>query len=117
MKRLLLIVLLLAGCSAQANESLEVSIEASPTQVEAFEPVTIISTISFNGEPVTKNAEIEFEFINSNGQSIGTVNPNNNEDGTYSIETSFDGTGTYKIIAHVDYEELHEMPEVEVSLK
>ena len=117
MKRLLLMVLLLAGCSAHADESLEVSIKANPVQVEAFEPVTITSTISFNGEPVTENAEIEFEFINPNGQSIGTVNPDNNGDGTYSIETSFDGTGTYKIIAHVDYEGLHEMPEVEVSLK
>ena len=117
MKRLLLIVLLLAGCSAQVSESLDVSIDASKEQLEAFEPVTITSTISYNGELVVENAEIEFEFINPNGQSIGTVKPTNNDDGTYSIETSFDGTGTYKIIAHVDFEQLHEMPEVEVVLK
>ena len=117
MKRLLLIMLLLAGCSTHAEESLKVSIDVSKTQLEEFEPVTITSTISYNGEPIAQNAEIEFEFINPNGQSIGTVKPTNNDDGSYSIETSFDGTGTYKIIAHVDYEKLHEMPEVEVELK
>ena len=120
MKRMLLIVLLLAGCSAQANEGnegLDVTIEANKTQVEAFEPVTFTATVTHEGESVTGGAEIDFEFIDPQGKSIGSVTPTNNEDGTYSIETSFDALGIYTIISHVDYEGQHEMPEVELELK
>ena len=117
MKRLLLAVLLLAGCSAQANEGLDVTLEANKTQVEAFEPVTFTATVTHEGESVTSGAEIDFEFIDPQGKSIGSVTPTNNEDGTYSIETSFDALGIYTIISHVDYEGQHEMPEVELELK
>ncbi len=110
-------MLLLAGCSAQETEHLEVTIEASKQNVEAFEPITITAQIEAGEKPVTENAEVDFELINPNGQTIGTVNPINNGDGTYSIETSFDASGVYRIISHVDYEEMHEMPEVEVKVK
>lgn len=117
MKRLFFTVLLLTGCSAQATEHLEVTIEASKQTVEAFEPVTITAQIEADGKAVIENAEVDFELIHPSGQTIGTVNPTNNGDGTYSIETSFDASGVYRIISHVDYEEMHEMPEVEVKVK
>lgn len=117
MKRLLLIALLLAGCSTQLTEPLQVTIEANKQQVAAFEPITITAHIEADGKPVTEGAEIDFELINPSGQTIGTVNPINNDDGSYSIETSFDATGTYRIISHVDYEQSHEMPKVEVTVQ
>lgn len=117
MKKLLLIVLLLAGCSAQANETLDVTLNASKSELEAFEPVTITATVMYNGEPLQDDVEIEFELINPNGNSIGSVKPDASGDGKYTIDTSFDGTGTYKVISHVSYGELHEMPEIEVKLK
>lgn len=116
MKRLLFLVLLLAGCSAQAHESLQVTIETNKQSVEVFEPVTITASVEAGGELVTDGAEIDFELIHPSGQTIGTVNPVNNGDGTYSIETSFDASGIYRIISHVDYEHAHEMPEVEVTV-
>lgn len=117
MKKFLLTVLLLAGCSAQANETLDVTINASNTELEAFEPVTISATVTYNGEPIENDVEIEFELINPTGNSIGSVKPVPIGDGKYAIETSFDGTGTYKVISHVSYGQLHEMPEIEVELK
>ena len=115
MKRLLLLVLLLAGCSAQA-EVLDVTISASTKTLQAFEPVTITASVDAGG-PVSEGAEIDFELIAPSGQTMGSVNPTNNGDGTYSIETSFDAAGTYRIIAHVDYDNAHEMPEVEVTVQ
>ena len=118
MKKLLyLFVLLLAGCSALSAETLEVTIKATKHEVGAFEPVKITSLVTVNNEPISSGAELEFELINPDGTSIGTVTPTNEGEGLYSIETSFDGQGTYKIISHVSYGELHEMPEVEVTLK
>lgn len=117
MKRLLLTVLLLTGCSAQANETLDVTLNASKSELEAFEPVTITATVMYNGKPIQNDVEIEFELINPTGNAIGSVNPDTSGDGKYAIETSFDGTGTYKVISHVSYGELHEMPEIEVKLK
>ena len=117
MKKLLLTVLLLAGCSTQANETLEVTLNASKTELEAFEPVTFSAAVMYNEEPVQDNVEIEFELISPTGSSIGSVKPDLIGNGKYSIETSFDGTGTYKVISHVSYGELHEMPEIEVKLK
>ncbi|MBD8035889.1 MULTISPECIES: FixH family protein [Solibacillus] len=118
MKKLLyLLVLLLAGCSAPSAETIEVTIKASEQEVEAFEPVKITSHVTLNNESISSGVEIEFELINPDGTSIGTVTPTNEGEGLYSIETSFDGQGTYKIISHVSYGELHEMPEVEVTLK
>lgn len=117
MKQLLLIVLVLAGCSTQITEPLQVTIEANKQQVAAFEPVTITAHIAAGGQPVLEGAEIDFELINPSGQTIGTVNPTNHQDGSYSIETSFDAAGMYRIISHVDYEQLHEMPIAEVTVQ
>lgn len=121
MKRLLLIVLLLAGCSAQANEELNegliVTLTTTKSEIQAFEAVTFTATVTFAGEKVVDGADIAIEFIDPNGVSIGSVTPTNHKDGSYSVETSFDALGTYTIISHVDYEGLHEMPTVEVELK
>lgn len=116
-EKILLTILLLAGCSAHANETLDVSLNASKSELEAFEPVTITATVTQNGEPIQYDVEIEFELINPNGNTIGSVKPDYRGDGKYSIETSFDGTGTYKVVSHVSYGDLHEMPEIEVKLK
>lgn len=117
MKRLLLLVLLLAGCSAQAQESLQVSIEVNKQSVKIFEPVTITASVEASGKPVSNEAVVDFELIHPSGKTMGSVNPANNGDGTYSIETSFDAAGIYRIISHVDYGSAHEMPEVEVTVK
>ena len=117
MKKLCLLVLLLAGCSGPPTEKLEVTIKATKHEVEAFEPVKITSLVTVNNEPISSGAELEFELVNPDGKSVGTVTPTNEGEGQYSIETSFDGLGTYKIISHVSYGGLHEMPEVEVTLK
>jgi uncharacterized protein YfaS (alpha-2-macroglobulin family) len=115
-KRLLLVVLLLAGCSAHATENLQVTIEANKQTIEAFEPVLITASVEAAGKPVITDAEVDFELIHPSGKTIGTVNPTNNGDGTYSIETSFDAEGVYRIISHVDHGHEHEMPEVEVTV-
>lgn len=113
-----LTMLLLVGCSAQASEDgLQVTFNASDDHVDAFEPVIFTAKLRYDGSPIKNGAEIEFEFINPQGQSLGSVIPTNTEDGAYTIETSFDLVGTYKVIAHVTYENLHEMPEVEVTLQ
>lgn len=117
MKRLLLVVLLLAGCSAQASDGLVVTLKTSAKQVESFEPVTITASVSLSGEALLEPDEIDFEMINGDGFSIGTVTPTTNGDGTFEIETSFDAAGTYTIISHVTHAEFHEMPEVKVVLK
>lgn len=116
MKRLLFLVLLLAGCGTQAHE-LQVTIEATKQSVEIFEPVTITARIEASGKPVSDEAVVDFELIHPSGKTMGSVNPQNNGDGTYSIETSFDAAGIYRIISHVDYGQAHEMPEVEVTVK
>lgn len=117
MKRFALLVLLLAGCSAQEEGNLQVTIYSNKQTIEAFEPIVITASIETSGNPVSSKAEIDFELIHPSGKTIGTVNPTNNEDGTYSIITSFDEAGTYRIISHVDYEHEHEMPEIEVTVK
>ena len=109
-------MLLLAGCSAQAHE-LQVTIETNKQSVEVFEPVTITASIEAAGKPVSVDATVDFELIHPTGKTIGTVNPENNGDGTYSIETSFDAAGIYRIISHVDHGQEHEMPEVELTVK
>ena len=109
-------MLLLAGCSAQAH-ALQVTIEATKQSVEIFEPVTITASVEASGKPVRDEAVALFELIHPSGKTMGSVNPQNNGDGTYSIETSFDAAGIYRVIAHVDHGEAHEMPEVEVTVK
>ena len=118
MKKLLLLVLLLAGCSAQAKEEgLVVTLQASDEQLEAFEPVKFTAVVTHNGEAVTEGADIFFELIKEEEYTIGTVNPTNAGDGKYIVETSFDEAGVYKVISHVTVNGLHEMPFVKVELK
>ncbi|MBK5446416.1 hypothetical protein ACFY5J_14055 [Peribacillus butanolivorans] len=114
----ILSIFLLIGCSDSGNKqqleqpkSLKVLLESNPKKIKINEAVAFTAEVKYGTENVSKEAEVQFEII-ENGISIGSVFPKNKGDGKYLLETKFFDQGQKKVIAHVSYKTLHEMPEL-----
>lgn len=113
---LVLFMLLLAGCSNSANQQknseepqLKVTLESDPKQIQLNEKVTFTSKVTYGTENVSEEAKVTFEVI-ENGVSFGRLPVEPNADGIYQLDVKFVEPGEHQVIAHVDYQGLHEMP-------
>ncbi|MBO1000639.1 hypothetical protein IOC57_23210 [Bacillus sp. SD075] len=113
----ILAILLLIGCSdsgkkqheLEQSKTLEVSLESNPKKIMLNEAVTFTAEVKYGTDDISKEAKVQFEII-ENGVSIGLVSPKHIGDGKYLLETKFFEQGKKKVIAHVSYKTLHEMP-------
>lgn len=110
-------LLLLIGCSAQKQQTLDfpeelmVTMDSDRQQLKVNEPVKITAKVKFGDIDIDKDTTVDFEII-ENGVSVGTVSPEDAGDGKYTLETMFSSKGTHEVVAHVYYEWFHEMPKL-----
>lgn len=105
---------IIAGCSDQQSEGyetkkLEVQIRSNKEQIKVNEPVKFIATIKYGDKEITEEATVKFEVI-ENDASSGLLEAIHEGKGTYTLETMFLSAGQHKVVSHVDYKGLHEMP-------
>lgn len=104
---------LITGCNDIAQEkptSLEVSITADKENIKVNEPFTVAVDVKFGEKEINKDANVVIEII-ENGMSVGSINPEYYDDkGKYGLEMMFESVGEHTLVAHVDYQEYHEMP-------
>ena len=113
---LLLAVLVLSGCQAQAYEFLEVELTASSTELRVNEPFKLFVNVAYGEENIDDETIVEMEFI-ENYISTASVNPDALGDGEYELELQLMSPGEHIIIAHVSYEDYYEMRQVLVDVK
>lgn len=121
---LLTVVLLATFLVACGNDEVEQDDELLMLEVD-FEPeatanvgdtVELVATVTYGDEHVTDADEMEFEYWIGDGEEDPDerdsifVDATNNDDGTYSIEVTFDEPGEYWIYAHTTARGLHTMP-------
>ncbi len=115
------LLLLLVGCSAnqqQTHESpkeLLVTVDSDKNPVKVYEAVKITANVNFGNKDISKDTKIDFEFI-ENGVPMGSIIPEYEGDGNYSVETIFSTKGQNQVVAHVYYEDFHEMPKVALNV-
>ena len=85
------------------------TIESDPKQVQMNEKVTFTSKVKYGNEDISKEAEVMFEVI-ENGVSYGNLPVEPSAEGIYQLELKFSEPGKHQVIAHVTYQDLHEMP-------
>ncbi|HLR63631.1 MAG TPA: FixH family protein [Lentibacillus sp.] len=118
---------LLAACGDNSNEStgdseteepktLDVAFDI-PETAEANESVELKATVTYGDEKVKDAEEVKFEYWEKGNEDNSTMlESNNNEDGTYTAEVSFENDGVYEIYAHTTARGMHTMPKKAITV-
>lgn len=124
-----MIVLVLAACNGgnkqdeHADEEtelgfLEVDFEV-PESATVGEVVEIKATVTYEEKPVTDPEEVQFEIWAAEDidkENSDKIDGTNNNDGTYTIEYTFDEAGDYEMNAHTTAHDMHVMPKRKISI-
>ncbi|WP_226585001.1 FixH family protein [Halobacillus litoralis] len=123
-----LICLFITACSSEEKtpssedentaEIPEVEVTFEQTPLPVNKETTIKAKVTQGGEPVTEASYVKFEiWKNSKGQdSSETIEAQHEASGIYKIKQTFNEEGTYQIIAHTQVDDLHVMPQKEVTV-
>lgn len=125
---LLLMFILLIGVLAACNSTAETENEDEelktldvvfevPEQADIDETIELNAIVTYGDEEVTDADEVKFEYWETgNEEDSIMMDANNNEDGTYSADVSFDHDGVYEIYAHTTARDLHTMPKKSITV-
>ena len=111
-----LVVLLLAACQKSEPAGLVVDLQSSVETASVNEVVQFVAFVKYDDEPVTADADVQFEVI-ENGISYGNLPIKPSKEGEYELELKFIEPGEHQIISHVTYGEMHEMPTLTVEVE
>lgn len=131
MRKFMMIVVLILTASVivacgnnDDDELLMLEVEFEPENKAAVgDTVELVATVTYGDEPVTDADEMEFEYWIGDGEEIPEerdstfVDAKNNNDGTYSVEVTFEEPGEYWIYAHTSARDLHTMPKRSISVE
>src|SRR5690625_2695113 len=116
------VLIILAACGDKDNSNndldglamLEVGFDV-PETLEVSETLVLEAVVTYGDEPVIDADEVEFEvWERGKRDEADWLDSQNNEDGTYTAEVTFDADGIYEMYAHTTAEGLHTMPKREV---
>lgn len=114
-------IFVISACSEEKAEQeelpmLEVEFEPEET-AKTGETVELVATVTYGDELVTDATDMDFEYwFEDEEDDSEMVESTNNEDGTYSVEVSFDQEGEYTIYAHTSAHDLHTMPKRSIKV-
>lgn len=112
----LIAVLLLTACQPKSEPvGLTVDLQSTVDEATVNELLQFIAVVKYDNEQVVDGVTVEFEVV-ENGVSYGNLPIQPNEAGEYTLELKFTEPGEHKVISHVTYEDVHEMPEVIVDV-
>src|SRR5699024_4109960 len=82
-----------------------------PEEADVDETVELKAIVTYGDEKVDDADEMEFEYWMEGDRDNSTfVDGENNGDGTYTVDVTFDEGGTYDMYAHTTARALHTMP-------
>ncbi len=90
-----------------------------PDTAEVGDSVELQAIVTYDDEVVT-DANVVFEIweIEDEEQENSVkFDAENNGDGTYTIEYTFEEAGTYEMYAHTDAKDMHVMPKEQIDIE
>lgn len=97
-------------------KTLDVEFEL-PEKADVGESVELKATVTYGKEKVVDADEVAFEYwLQGKKEDSITIEAQNNEDGTYTADVSFDADGVYEIYAHTTARDLHSMPKKSITI-
>lgn len=124
------LALVLAACNGGNNENehanhdeselgfLEVDF-AVPESAAVGELIEIKATVTYDDKPVTDPEEVQFEIWaieDTEKENSYKIDGTNNNDGTYTIDYTFDEVGDYEMYAHTTANDMHVMPKGKITI-
>src|SRR5699024_8540180 len=128
MKRLLFILIgmsLMFGLAAcgdkeedKDQELLELGVDfVVPETAEVGEEVELKAIVTYGDEKVTDAQQMDFEIWERGFEEESeTIEAENHEDGTYTIQYTFEDDGIYEMYAHTTAHQLHTMLKKEITI-
>jgi len=120
----IILTFVISACGTGNEETEE--LEDLPTLEVAFDPpetaevgetVELVAEVTYDNELVTDASQMDFEYWYEDEEDDSeTVEAKNNDDGTYSVDVTFDKDGEYSIYAHTTAHELHTMPKASIEV-
>jgi len=97
-------------------EMLDVDFDV-PETAEVGETIEMEALVTYGDDPVTDPEEVDYEIweMCDKDNSIHEE-PTNNDDGTYTLEHSFEEDGVYEVFAHTTAHNLHTMPKKQITV-
>ncbi|RKD73294.1 YtkA-like protein [Sinobaca qinghaiensis] len=100
-----------------STEPIEVAIHTDET-VEAGKAVQVEAQVEQEGEAVEDANEVLFEIWREGEQETGEqIEGEHKSGGEYTLEYTFEESGTYFITAHVTARNMHSMPTEELEVE
>ncbi|WP_164669898.1 FixH family protein [Virgibacillus doumboii] len=88
-----------------------------PEKAETGETVELKAIVTYGDEKVKDATEMKFEYWKQGNKENSTmVESNNNGDGTYTAEVTFDTDGVYEMFAHTTAKTVHTMPKKSITV-
>lgn len=112
----IVLLVILAACGNNDDELpfLEVDFIV-PDSVDVDETIELKAIVTYGDESVTDADEVVFEVWEKNDRDNGDMlDAINHEDGTYTVEVSFDHDGIFEMYAHTTARDMHTMPLKEI---
>jgi|SRR5690625_658624 len=120
----ILLVSILVACGADESSEdegeelkmLEVDFDV-PESADVGDAIPLEALVTYGDDPVVDADEVDFEIWEMCDQDNSVhEEPLNNDDGTYTLEYSFDEDGVYEVYAHTTAHDMHTMPKKEITI-
>lgn len=114
---------ILAACGGDDSQNVEDELDmlevdfTVPEEADVGQPVELEAYVTYGDEDVNDADEVDFEIweMCDEDNSVHET-PINNDDGTYTLEYTFEDDGVYEIYAHTTAHNMHTMPKKEITI-
>lgn len=117
---LALVLTVVAACGGDDDEFTIVEVDFTvPETAEVGEEVELHAFVTYGDEDVT-DAEVVFEVWEIEDEDLEDsvkFDGENNDDGSYTANFTFDEPGTYEMYAHTDARDMHTMPKKQIVIE
>ena len=97
-------------------DMLDVDFDVSET-AEVGESIELEAYVTYGDEAVPDADEVDFEIWEMcDKDNSEHETPTNNDDGTYTLEYTFEEDGIYEVYAHTTAHDMHTMPKKEIKV-
>ena len=87
-----------------------------PETAEVDESIELEAYVTYGDEAVPDADEVDFEIWEMcDKDNSEHETPTNNDDGTYTLEYTFEEDGIYEVYAHTTAHDMHTMPKKEIK--
>lgn len=88
-----------------------------PETAEVDESIELEAYVTYGNEAVPDADEVDFEIWEMcDKDNSEHETPTNNDDGTYTLEYTFEEDGIYEVYAHTTAHDMHTMPKKEIKV-